>query len=377
MEALRASYGDASSDSDSDLSSPSTKKSIPPLSNPKAETIALPPPPLALLTPSNPLGALDSMLNGQSSRIRSFPHVQGNYALHVYIPRISLLVPGLHVVDADVPLDILCKDDQKLEQVALGREFHISLGRTVPIRVHQIDSVVSMLRQKLQFQKGYWIDFNKWEVFVNDDKTRTFLSLEVLTGGLAEITKQIQLVNDVYKLHNLPEFYKVSFLSNSHEHLLLSVIEYILQDSCTMLDVANRIHALIYRWLGLLGDVSDELKREVVNEMKRSGVGGSTSKRVFTCKFSGIECRIVVNLPHLLCISESKEAKMQIFVKTLTGKTITLEFYKVDDSGKVQRLRKECPNAECGAGTFMANHFDRHYCGKCGLTYVYQKAGGD
>ncbi|KVH95637.1 Ribosomal protein S27a [Cynara cardunculus var. scolymus] len=39
-------------------------------------------------------------------------------------------------------------------------------------------------------------------------------------------------------------------------------------------------------------------------------------------------------------------------------------FYKVDDSGKVQRLRKECPNAECGAGTFMANHFDRHYCGK-------------
>ncbi|KAG5222489.1 ubiquitin-40S ribosomal protein [Salix suchowensis] len=58
-------------------------------------------------------------------------------------------------------------------------------------------------------------------------------------------------------------------------------------------------------------------------------------------------------------------------------KLAVLQFYKVDDSGKVQRLRKECPNAECGAGTFMANHFDRHYCGKCGLTYVYQKAGGD
>ncbi|THU57880.1 hypothetical protein C4D60_Mb03t08240 [Musa balbisiana] len=59
-------------------------------------------------------------------------------------------------------------------------------------------------------------------------------------------------------------------------------------------------------------------------------------------------------------------------------KLAVLQFYKVDDAtGKVTRLRKECPNAECGAGTFMANHFDRHYCGKCGLTYVYQKAQGE
>ncbi|XP_028770202.1 ubiquitin-40S ribosomal protein S27a [Neltuma alba] len=58
-------------------------------------------------------------------------------------------------------------------------------------------------------------------------------------------------------------------------------------------------------------------------------------------------------------------------------KLAVLQFYKVEDTGKVQRLRKECPNEECGAGTFMANHFDRHYCGKCGTTYVYSKAGGD
>ncbi|RXH85518.1 hypothetical protein DVH24_009339 [Malus domestica] len=58
-------------------------------------------------------------------------------------------------------------------------------------------------------------------------------------------------------------------------------------------------------------------------------------------------------------------------------KLAVLQFYKVDDSGKVQRLRKECLNAKCGVGTFMANHFNMHYCDKCGLTYVYQKAGGD
>ena len=75
-----------------------------------------------------------------------------------------------------------------------------------------------MLRQKLQFQRRsddlfsymnftvvvklditifhintiflggrYLIDFSKWEVFVNDDHTRTFLSMEVITGGLAEV----------------------------------------------------------------------------------------------------------------------------------------------------------------------------------------------
>ncbi|KVH89700.1 Ribosomal protein S27a [Cynara cardunculus var. scolymus] len=81
-------------------------------------------------------------------------------------------------------------------------------------------------------------------------------------------------------------------------------------------------------------------------------------------------------------VDEEKEAAMASVPKKIKHKhkkvkLSVLQFYKVDDSGKVQRLRKECPNAECGAGTFMANHFDRHYCGKCGLTYVYQKAGGD
>ena len=109
---------------------------------------------------------------------------------------------------------------------------------------------------------------------------------------------------------------------------------------------------------------------------------------------------------------------MQIFVKTLTGKTITLDvessdtienvkakiqvvlrlrgggkkhkkkqyktpkkqkhqhkkvklailkYYKVDESGKVTRLRRECP--ACGAGVFMAKHADRNTCGRCGNTF--------
>lgn len=70
-----------------------------------------------------------------------------------FLKKVSSVVPGLHVVDIDVPLNSLHKDDSKLEQVALGGKFHISLGRTVPVRVHQIDSIVAMLRQKLQSQR--------------------------------------------------------------------------------------------------------------------------------------------------------------------------------------------------------------------------------
>ncbi|XP_039683592.1 U6 snRNA phosphodiesterase [Medicago truncatula] len=229
MEALMQCYGDGSSDSDSE-SSPSNptlayaerREPLPhwatnirePLH--KACVQPLPPPPIALLHPPNFLGPQDIQIR-QTTKVRSFPHVDGNYALHVYIPsavtldsdcncsvsvnisssskkevaaflkKISSLHPSLCAVDVDVPLNVLCKNDEKLEQVLLGREFHISLGRTVPIRVHQIDSVVSMLKQKLQTQPFYWINFDKWEVFVNDDRTRTFLSVEVVHGGLVEL----------------------------------------------------------------------------------------------------------------------------------------------------------------------------------------------
>ncbi|CAH1439718.1 unnamed protein product [Lactuca virosa] len=257
MEALIASYGDTSSDSESDSQPPlaaSDDNHSPPPS-------ILPPPPIDLLNPPNSSGTFDYLQRNSASRIRSFPHIEGNYALHVYIPvfipserkkelalflkKATSVIPDLHVVDIDVPLSMLLKDEEKLIQVALGREFHISLGRTVPIRVHQIDSMVAMLRQKLQFQKRYLIDFNKWEVFVNDDQTRTFLSVENTTRGVAEVTKQIQAVNEVYKLHNLPEFYK-----DPRPHISIA-------------------------WG--VGDISESVKRVVEGEMRKY-VGGMSTR---------------------------------------------------------------------------------------------------
>jgi hypothetical protein len=103
--------------------------------------------------------------------------------LAAFLKKISSREPSLHVVDVDVPLNILCKNDEKLEQVALGREFlfHISLGRTVPIRVHQIDSVLSMLKQKLQTQNQsvfilVFFSYEKWNsIFLSTCLSDSFL----------------------------------------------------------------------------------------------------------------------------------------------------------------------------------------------------------
>lgn len=54
-------------------------------------------------------------------------------------------------------------------------------------------------------------------------------------------------------------------------------------------------------------------------------------------------------------------------------KMAVLKYYKIGDDGKVERLRRECPDENCGAGIFMAAHHDRVYCGKCGLTYIHEE----
>ncbi|KAJ0970650.1 hypothetical protein J5N97_018609 [Dioscorea zingiberensis] len=48
--------------------------------------------------------------------------------LVLFVKRIAPVIPSLYVVDADIPVSELSKDEEKLEKVLLGREFHISLG---------------------------------------------------------------------------------------------------------------------------------------------------------------------------------------------------------------------------------------------------------
>merc|ERR1712174_117373 len=72
-------------------------------------------------------------------------------------------------------------------------------------------------------------------------------------------------------------------------------------------------------------------------------------------------------------VGGGRKRKKKVYTTPKKVKLATLKYYKITDTGKVERKRKECPAAICGPGVFMANHKDRHYCGKCYLTVVFNE----
>lgn len=57
-----------------------------------------------------------------------------------------------------------------------------------------------------------------------------------------------------------------------------------------------------------------------------------------------------------------------------------LKYYKVESDGKIKRLRRECPSAECGAGIFVRQlyvcfyHIGSHVCCRWPSTRIVSTA---
>lgn len=47
-------------------------------------------------------------------------------------------------------------------------------------------------------------------------------------------------------------------------------------------------------------------------------------------------------------------------------------YYKIQEGSGLQRKLKTCPR--CGPGTFLAEHYDRLSCGKCGYSEYKRKS---
>ena len=122
-------------------------------------------------------------------RIRSFPHVPGNFAVHVFIniptpehcrpPLENLLQQIKRTFPTFSPIeDSLLANGTPL--LLAQTSYHVSLSRTLPIRLPLAEPLLTSLRNNLHQIKRFALQIHPvLEVFLNDDKTRTFLALKM------------------------------------------------------------------------------------------------------------------------------------------------------------------------------------------------------
>ncbi|XP_072277373.1 U6 snRNA phosphodiesterase 1 [Pyxicephalus adspersus] len=150
----------------------------------------------------------DSSRHG--GRVRSFHHERGNWATYVYVPvcpreEFSELLDDL--------LDTAGRNGLRLTKM---EDFHISQSQTVILRHHWIEPFVQSLRERLSSRNRFLCVADRLKVYTNQEKTRTFLGLEVTVG-------QQQLLEVVAEVdQSLQEFSLETFYQNPSFHISLA-----------------------------------------------------------------------------------------------------------------------------------------------------------
>ena len=148
----------------------------------------------------------DAARASTSWRVRAFPHVQGNFATHVYVPlavsdwtearhelgdilaKLARAVPTLRpigTINGNLGEDCDSAFDAIASLVPDG-DLHVSLSHTFPIRAARKDGLLTALRRGLARDLATGWDAlvgPNLEVFVNDARTTTFLALRVGTAS--------------------------------------------------------------------------------------------------------------------------------------------------------------------------------------------------
>lgn len=168
-------------------------------------------------------------------RIRNFPHVQGNYATHVYIQvdipqrccgALRALQDALQAA-CPVPCNPLVvlspdyEDGRCIFEKSLApglqskpASYHISLSRTVAIRSQQIKSLLAQLRHQLRRLKRFPVKIASQNMMVleNDERTCTFVALSVAVNGSEHPTNPLEramdAVSNAFQYHGLPRYYE-------------------------------------------------------------------------------------------------------------------------------------------------------------------------
>eukprot|EP00300_Choanocystis_sp_HF-7_P037285 c53363_g1_i1.p1 GENE.c53363_g1_i1~~c53363_g1_i1.p1 ORF type:complete len:318 (-),score=68.22 c53363_g1_i1:116-985(-) len=162
---------------------------------------------LAIPSPPRMFESEESPADGNhGGRIRTFPHIQGNFATHVFVAvewsaDLTKRVSGI--------LETLkAKLHPTLVQLTWPPEpLHLSLSRTVFLRRHLIDGFVAHIGEALTSHSKFVCELTWAQYFHNDVRTRNFVGLCVGRNS-SSVVQLIRSVDNVFARYSLPPFYQ-------------------------------------------------------------------------------------------------------------------------------------------------------------------------
>jgi len=130
--------------------------------------------------------------------VRNFPHEAGNWATYAAIP-----------VSMEPHSDFLDNLSSAFSSLNLHvvEDFHISLTKVLILKHHWINDLMSSMRNIFDTNTSFFLILEGLSVYVNEEKTRTFLSIDVTLGDgfLNEIVDQLDKCLSEW---DLPSFYE-------------------------------------------------------------------------------------------------------------------------------------------------------------------------
>jgi 2'-5' RNA ligase len=142
----------------------------------------------------------------RDGRVRSFPHVKGNFPGFVFVPIIgagdALKAAAMQAVEAAA---LVLGPSRVLHRIPLS-EVHLSLSRTFAVRRPQIDSLVQLLRDQLHALPRFTATLCGAALYSNDDASRTFVGLR-LDGGEKRTHMMVRGVDRALETFRVPPYY--------------------------------------------------------------------------------------------------------------------------------------------------------------------------
>ncbi|TDG46822.1 hypothetical protein AWZ03_006706 [Drosophila navojoa] len=135
-------------------------------------------------------------------RIRSFKHERGNWATFVYVPAFACAEQL-----EDFQLEAIKRLAPHLG-LQPNESLHLSLSKTVVLQYHQIDEFQRSLQHALHSCVGFNSTLNSLEVYTNEERTRTFLAVQLDAAYATKMSGLLHCVDSVMRDYRLEKFYK-------------------------------------------------------------------------------------------------------------------------------------------------------------------------